>query len=52
MKFYEGKVDELGTNLKALEKILQEKNDGLRMIEDGQYLESSRKKSHSNFFLL
>ena len=35
-KFYESKVEELGGNLKALEKILQEKNDGLRMIEDGQ----------------
>jgi hypothetical protein len=35
-KFYEGKVEELGNNLKALEKILQEKNDGLRMIEDGK----------------
>jgi len=33
-KFYESKVEELGGNLKALEKILQEKNDGLRMIED------------------
>ncbi|RDL42027.1 Prefoldin [Venustampulla echinocandica] len=34
-KFYEGKVEELGGNLKALEKILQEKTDGLRLIEDG-----------------
>ncbi|TVY18170.1 Prefoldin subunit 5 [Lachnellula arida] len=34
--FYETKVEELAGNLKALEKILQEKNDGLRMIEDGQ----------------
>ncbi|TVY50428.1 putative prefoldin subunit 5 [Lachnellula cervina] len=32
--FYETKVEELAGNLKALEKILQEKNDGLRMIED------------------
>lgn len=36
-KFYEGKVEELGGNLKALEKILQEKTDGLRLIEDGKY---------------
>ncbi|TVY37713.1 putative prefoldin subunit [Lachnellula subtilissima] len=28
------KVEDLAVNLKALEKILQEKNDGLRMIED------------------
>ncbi|KAH8665845.1 Prefoldin [Tricladium varicosporioides] len=33
-KFYEGKVEELGGNLKALEKIIQEKTDGLRLIED------------------
>ncbi|TVY27356.1 putative prefoldin subunit, partial [Lachnellula hyalina] len=32
--FYESKVEDLAVNLKALEKILQEKNDGLRMIED------------------
>ncbi|KAG9239465.1 Prefoldin [Amylocarpus encephaloides] len=33
-KFYDGKVTELATNLKALEKIIQEKTDGLRLIED------------------
>ncbi|KAH6678524.1 Prefoldin [Halenospora varia] len=33
-KFYEGKVEELGGNLKVLEKIIQEKTDGLRLIED------------------
>ncbi|KAF4634044.1 hypothetical protein G7Y89_g4052 [Cudoniella acicularis] len=33
-KFYEGKIDELGGNLKVLEKIIQEKTDGLRLIED------------------
>lgn len=36
-KFYNGKVEELGTNLKALERIIQEKTDGLRLIEDGLY---------------
>ncbi|CAG8982765.1 hypothetical protein HYALB_00001046 [Hymenoscyphus albidus] len=40
-KFYNGKVDELGTNLKALEKIIQEKTDGLRLIEDGLFHGSS-----------
>ncbi|TVY84382.1 putative prefoldin subunit [Lachnellula suecica] len=33
-KFYETKVEDLSGNLKALEKILQEKTDGLNMIEN------------------
>jgi len=51
-KFYEGKVDELGNNLKALEKILQEKNDGLRMIEDGKCHNFANQECHFNLFLL
>jgi len=51
--FYESKVEDLAVNLKALEKILQEKNDGLRMIEDGQYHCSQRyKTTHANLILL
>lgn len=50
-KFYEGKVEELGNNLKALEKILQEKNDGLRMIEDGKCHGSPDLECGFNFFL-
>jgi hypothetical protein len=45
-------VEELGGNLKALEKILQEKNDGLRMIEDGQCHNSRNQAPHSNLMLL
>ncbi|KAI5462982.1 Prefoldin [Mariannaea sp. PMI_226] len=33
-KFYEGKVEELGTNLKDLEAIVQRKQQNARMIEE------------------
>lgn len=33
--FYTSKVDELGTNLTDLEKILQGKTGNLRVIEEG-----------------
>ncbi|TAQ89441.1 hypothetical protein B7494_g2206 [Chlorociboria aeruginascens] len=33
-KFYEGKVDDLGINLKDLEKIVQGKSNNLRVVED------------------
>ena len=51
-KFYENKVEELGGNLKALEKILQEKTDGLRMVEDGQCHNSRHRTPHSNLISL
>ena len=35
-KFYEGKVEELGTNLKDLEKIVQGKSNNLQVVEDGK----------------
>ncbi|RQM06111.1 hypothetical protein DH86_00003359 [Scytalidium sp. 3C] len=34
-KFYEAKVEELGTNLKDLEAIIQGKSNNLRAVEDG-----------------
>lgn len=35
-KFYEAKVEELGTNLKDLEKIVQGKSNNLQVVEDGK----------------
>ena len=35
-KFYEGKVEELGANLRDLESIVQGKSNNLRVIEDGE----------------
>ena len=34
--FYEGKVEELGRNLRDLEKIVQGKSQNLRMVEEGE----------------
>ncbi|EEH08284.1 prefoldin subunit 5 [Histoplasma capsulatum var. duboisii H88] len=34
IEFYNGKVDELGTNLRELEKVVQAKSQNLRVIED------------------
>jgi prefoldin alpha subunit len=34
-KFYENKVEELGSNLKDLETIVQGKSNNLRVVEDG-----------------
>jgi hypothetical protein len=36
-KFYEGKVSELGVNLKDLESIVQGKSNNLRVVEDGMF---------------
>ena len=33
-KFYETKVEELGTNLKDLDNIVQGKSNNLRIVED------------------
>lgn len=35
-KFYEAKVEELGTNLRDLEAIVQGKSNNLRVVEDGK----------------
>lgn len=35
-KFYEAKVEELGSNLKDLEAIVQGKSNNLRVVEDGK----------------
>ena len=34
-RFYEAKVDELGSNLKNLEGIIGQKSGNLRVVEDG-----------------
>jgi prefoldin alpha subunit len=36
MKFYDRKVEELGANLKDLERIVQGKSSNLRIVEDGR----------------
>ena len=35
IKFYNGKVDNLSKNLGDLEKVLQGKNENLRIVEEG-----------------
>lgn len=35
LKFYEGKVEELGANLKDLETIVQRKQQNSRSVEEG-----------------
>jgi hypothetical protein len=37
IKFYNGKVDDLSKNLGDLEKVVQGKNENLRIIEEGSY---------------
>ncbi|KAI9864925.1 MAG: subunit of tubulin prefoldin [Trichoglossum hirsutum] len=34
IQFYNGKIEELGTNLKDLESIIQGKSSNLRVVED------------------
>jgi prefoldin alpha subunit len=36
IKFYNGKVDDLNKNLGDLEKVVQGKNENLRIVEEGQ----------------
>jgi hypothetical protein len=36
IKFYNGKVDDLSKNLGDLEKVVQGKNENLRIVEEGQ----------------
>ena len=35
MAFYNGKTEELASNLKDLETVVQGKSDNLRVVEDG-----------------
>lgn len=35
MAFYDGKIEELASNLKNLESVVQGKSDNLRVVEDG-----------------
>jgi len=36
-EFYGGKVDELATNIKDLEGIVQNKTNSLRVVEEGEF---------------
>ena len=36
--FYDGKVQDIGSNLKDLEKVIQNKSGNLRVVEDGTLL--------------
>lgn len=52
-KFYNKKVDELGTNLKDLESIVQGKSNNLRVVEEGQSIRLPRpRNSHTNYMLV
>jgi prefoldin alpha subunit len=37
IKFYHGKVDDLGKNLGELEKVIGSKSDNVRIVEDGKF---------------
>jgi prefoldin alpha subunit len=39
VKFYSGKVDELSKNLSDLEKVVQGKNENLRIVEEGESIQ-------------
>lgn len=39
-KFYTAKVEELGSNLKDLESIVQGKSNNLRVVEDGKQIQN------------
>ena len=36
VRFYEGKVGELGRSLAELERVVQGKNENLRIVEEGE----------------
>jgi prefoldin alpha subunit len=42
IKFYNGKVDDLSKNLGDLEKVVQGKNENLRIVEEGQSVTHNR----------
>ena len=37
IKFYNGKVDDLGKNLTELEKVIGGKNENIRVVEEGEF---------------
>jgi hypothetical protein len=41
-KFYDGKVEELGANLKDLELIVQRKQTNARTVEEGEFINLQR----------
>jgi hypothetical protein len=41
IKFYNGKVDDLSKNLGDLEKVVQGKNENLRIVEEGQSIQTT-----------
>ena len=41
LKFYNGKVDDLSKNLAELEKVVQSKNENLRIVEEGPFVTMS-----------
>ena len=50
IKFYNGKVDDLSKNLGDLEKVVQGKNENLRIVEEGQSIQATaRHKSLQGF---
>jgi len=50
-KFYEAKVEELGTNLKDLESIVQGKSNNLRVVEDGKLHSGFNSRDFANIFV-
>lgn len=45
MEFYNGKIEELASNLKDLESIVQGKSNNLRVVEDGMVSTVNRTSS-------
>src|SRR5436853_413106 len=48
IKFYNGKVDDLSKNLGDLEKVVQGKNENLRIVEEGQSIHTTARHCHKN----
>ena len=48
IKFYNGKVDDLSKNLGDLEKVVQGKNENLRIVEEGQSIHTTARHCHKS----
>jgi hypothetical protein len=48
IKFYNGKVDDLSKNLGDLEKVVQGKNENLRIVEEGQSIHTTARHCNKN----
>jgi prefoldin alpha subunit len=52
IKFYNSKVDDLSKNLSDLEKVVQGKNENLRIVEEGQSIHTIARHCHKSLRVL